>query len=122
MRAHASKRPVDFSLVNPSLHKQSHLNKPTLDKIEQKQSKVQADELMEEHVQEPLKDPHMEEMIEAFFGLLDGENTDNKERENDPSIQRLQQLAHTPVCEGSRASILRTCLTLLNPAEIPQVR
>ena len=114
MRAHASKRPVDFSLVNPSLHKRSHLNKPTPDRIEQKQSEVQADEIMEEHVQEPLKDPDMEEMIEAFFGVSDGENTDNEERENDPSIQRLQQLAHTPVCEGSRASILRTCLTLLN--------
>ena len=69
---------------------------------------------MEEHVQEPLKDPDMEEMIEAFFGVSDGENTDNEERENDPSIHRLQQLAHRPVCEGSRASILCTFLTLLN--------
>ena len=69
---------------------------------------------MEEHVQEPLKDPDMEEMIEAFFGLSEGEDVDTKEFENDPSIKRLQQLAHTPVCEGSRTSILRTCLTLLN--------
>ena len=90
MRAHASKRPVDFSLVNPSLHKWSHLNKPTLDRIEQHQSEMQVDELMEEHVQEPLKDLDIEEMIEAFFGVSDGENTDNEERENDPSIQRLQ--------------------------------
>ena len=66
------------------------MNKPTLDKIEQRQSEVQADELMEEHVQEPLNDPDMEEMIEAFFGLSDGENADNEESENDPRIQRLQ--------------------------------
>ena len=55
MWAHASKRPVDFLLVNPSLHKRSHLNKPTLDKIKQHQLEMQADELMKEHVQEPLK-------------------------------------------------------------------
>ena len=69
---------------------------------------------MEEHVQEPLKDPDMEEMIESFFGVLDGENADNEGRENDPSILHLQQLAHTPVCEGSGASIIHTCVTLLN--------
>ena len=42
---------------------------------------------MEEHVQELLEDPDMEEMIEAFFGLSDGdENAGTEEIENDPSI------------------------------------
>ena len=66
------------------------MNKPTKDKKEQRQSKVQVDELMEEHVQEVLEDPDMEEMIEAFFGLSDGENASTEEIENDPSIQCLQ--------------------------------
>ena len=54
MRAHASNKLVDFLLLNPSLHKWSNLNKPTHSKKEQRQSEGQADELMEEHVQEPL--------------------------------------------------------------------
>ena len=90
------------------------MNKPTGSKKEQKQSQAQAHELMEDQVQEPLKDLDMEEMIGAFFGLSNGEDDDTKEFENDPIIKRLQLLAHMPVCEGSRASILCTFLTLFN--------
>ena len=66
------------------------MKKLTGSKKEQKQSQAQVEELMEEHVQEPLKYLDMEEMIEAFFGLSNGEDDDIKEFENDPSIKRLQ--------------------------------
>ena len=56
----------------------------------------------------------MEEMIEAFFGLSDGEDDDTKEFGNDPSIKHLQLLPYTPVSEGSKASIFCIFLKLLN--------
>ena len=59
-------------------------------------------------MQEPLKDHDMEEMIEAFFHLLDGDNDDTKECDNDPIIEHLQLITHMPVCERSRALILCT--------------
>ena len=40
-------------------------------------------------MQEPLKDHNMEEMIEAFFDLSDGDNDETKEYENDPIIEHL---------------------------------
>ena len=56
----------------------------------------------------------MEEMIEAFFGILDGDNDGNEESENDPIIECLQLLTSMLVWEGSRALVLCTFLTLLN--------
>ena len=56
----------------------------------------------------------MDEMIEAFYEQSHGNEDDNEEERNDPTISRLWEPASTPLCDGSRASILRTCLEILN--------
>ena len=97
---------VDASLISPSYSQRSSLNAST------SQSGSQSAQVLEEPqedydvTQEPLHDIDMEEMIEAFYEVFDGDEEDRNEHTEDPIIDRLRSLASTPLFEGSRASIL----------------
>lgn len=58
----------------------------------------------------------MEDMIKAFIDMNDDghEDDDTEGPTVDPAAERLCQLASTPFFEGSRSTVLRTCLALLN--------
>ena len=57
-------------------------------------------------MQEPFEDLDMEEIIETFYGVSNGNSDGNEESDNDLIIEHLKMLTSTPVCEGSRALVL----------------
>ena len=69
-----------------------------------------------------IHDSDMEDMIGALFrndtGDVrmdnDGEADEDQENDQDEIEERLRKLASTPIFLGSRASILRACLSILN--------
>ena len=56
----------------------------------------------------------MEEMIYALCDPSDDGEEDSDEHIDDPIVTGLCKLASTPLFEGSRATILCTCLAMLN--------
>lgn len=107
-------RRVDASLISPSYSRRSSMGAST------SQTGSHSAQVLEEPkedvdvTQESLHDIDMEEMIEAFYEVSDGDEEDCDTHTEDPIIKGLRSLASTPLFEGSRASILQTCLALLN--------
>ena len=116
----ANTRRIDASLVSPhNRRRSSNVSSSSVTDFDVGQSSAssQPDQTMEQNSYQT--DVDMDDMIDAFLdinnGDEDGDEGDNTEGPTvDPVVERLRQLASTPLFEGSRSTILRTCLALLN--------
>ena len=115
IREYTTTGQVDVSLVSPLPSTSRRSRNDANSSRRESTCSVQQEPPHEDNPQEePLADIDMVEMIEAFYEQSDGNEDDSEEEHNDPTISRLRELASTPLCDGSRASVLRTCLAMLN--------
>ena len=113
VEAFARNESVDFSLVQTG-RKRDKERPSTSSSMPRSNVEMQS-------VSNPtIHDSDMEDMIGALFRndtgdvCFDNDGDDLEQNEQDETEERLRKLASTPIFTGSRASILRACLSILN--------